>query len=173
MAKIMTTRGSRYTLVLTFGQGRPLADEARLLLPVIVAAVAVFAVYGYLTGQSLSFSLEGWSVGSAAIWLTVLGFIGWTLLKSNHATVEVDDRHNSVTLERRYVLKTMKQRFKFEEIERFEAERLDLDGTPAVQPRLVLKNGTSIDLGSPEVGRIGETEAAIAKAQGMLLPKSA
>ncbi len=131
MAKIMTTSGSRYTLVLTFGQGRPLADEARLLLPVIVAAVAVFVAYGYFSWQGLSFSLEEWSVGSAAIWLAVLGFLGWTVLKSNHATVEVDDRHRRVTLERRYVLKTMKERFKFEEIARFEAERLDLDGSAA------------------------------------------
>ena len=133
----------------------------------LIGIAAFHLGFAFFTGCSLVPSFDGgaWSV---VVGVVVVGLFTWAILRESCATVEIDGHSRRLTLERRYLLKTVKDSFAFEEVERFEAERFDDDGTPTAQPRLILKNGESIDLGRPETSRIAVAITSVAKAQKAL-----
>jgi hypothetical protein len=163
----MATR-PHHILVLTFGDGRPGSTFARRDLPVMAVGCSLFLIVAYFLGADFSMDWPGWSVWGLGVGLAIIGCVVWWGYKSSNCTLSIDGRIGRVTLERRYLYKTVSERFRFADIERFEAERYDDDGSPAVQPRLVLKNGRAIDLGQPETVHVADAEAAIAAAQQAL-----
>ena len=147
-------------LILTTGDGRPWASS--LFTVLFVGGITTTITVGLL----MDLARDGFSVMHlAGVLIPIVLFAFARMLRdAHHATVRIDDRFGRVSIERRYLFKTLVDQLRFDEVIGFAIHETDDDGSPRYQLKLDTTNGRTLILGQRESDRSALDEAVAAVA---------
>lgn len=138
-------------LILTTGDGRPWVSS--LFVVLFVGGIAATI----LVALAKNVARDGFSIatlGGVIIPIVVFAF-GRELLAAHHATVEIDQRFGRISIEQRYLFKTIREKLKFDELKGFAVHETEDDGSPRYQLKLECLDGRQFVLGQ----RIADRDA--------------
>ncbi|MFM9941591.1 MAG: hypothetical protein ACKVP7_19065 [Hyphomicrobiaceae bacterium] len=137
-------------LILSTGAGAPWFSS-------LAIGLFVFGISGtILVAHVYEAIYKGWHFGWAALIICplVMYSFGKVIIAACHATLEVDARYGQVLLERRFLSRTEREKFRLDDVAALEVEvSKDSDGDKQYQPVLRLTSGRRIELAAKSFSR--------------------